>query len=75
VTDNTTTGGEDHGQVTAATREAERREAQMPADPGPMPTPEEEAAAEQNSVDPAVAQAEKEATERGANQKGEGRLP
>ena len=51
------------------------REAQMPADAGQMPTPEEEAAAEQNDVDPAVARAEKEATERGANQKGEGRLP
>jgi len=75
VTDNTTTGGDDLAKVTAATREAERREAQMPADAGPMPTPEEEAAAEQNTVDPAVAEAEKEATERGANQKGEGRLP
>jgi hypothetical protein len=74
VTDNTTNGG-DQAKVTAATREAERREAQMPADAGPMPTPEEEAAAEQNTVDPAVAQAEKEATERGANLKGEGRLP
>lgn len=75
MTDNTTTGGDDRAKVTAATREAERREAQMPADAGAMPTPEEEAAAEQNDVDPAVAQAEKEATERGANQKGEGRLP
>lgn len=74
MTDNTT-GGDDLAKVTAATREAERREAQMPADAGPMPTPEEEAAAEQNDVDPAVAQAEREATERGANQKGEGRLP
>lgn len=75
MTDNTTNGGDDLAKVTAATREAERREAQMPADAGAMPTPEEEAAAEQNSVDPAVAQAEKEAAERGANQKGEGRLP
>lgn len=60
--------------VSAATREAERREAMMPADAGPMPTPDEEAAAEQNDVDPEVARAEKEATERGARQKGEGRI-
>ena len=75
MTDNTTNASDDRAQVSEATREAERREAQMPADAGPMPTPEEEAAAEQNTVDPAVAQAEKEATERGANLKGEGRLP
>lgn len=75
MTDNTTSTGDDRARISEATREAERREAQMPADAGPMPTPEEEAAAEQNDVDPAVAAAEKEATERGANQKGEGRLP
>lgn len=62
-------------KVSPETRDAERREAQMPADAGPMPTAEEEAAAEKNTVDPAVAAAEKEATERGANQKGEGRIP
>ena len=75
MTDNTTNASDDRAKVSEATREAERREAQMPADAGPMPTPEEEAAAEQNTVDPAVAQAEKEATERGANLKGEGQLP
>jgi hypothetical protein len=75
VTDQTNTSGDETTPVSEATREAERREAQMPADAGQMPTPEEEAAAEQNDVDPAVARAEKEATERGANQKGEGRLP
>lgn len=74
MTDQTNTSG-DKTPVSEATREAERREAQMPADAGQMPTPEEEAAAEQNDVDPAVARAEKEAAERGANQKGEGRLP
>ena len=74
MTDQTSTSG-DQTPVSEATREAERREAQMPADAGQMPTPEEEAAAEQNDVDPAVARAEKEAAERGANQKGEGRLP
>ncbi len=65
----------DTTRVSDETRQAERREAQMPADAGRMPTPAEEQAAEQNDVDPAVAQAEKEATERGANQKGEGRIP
>ena len=74
MTDHDTTPGEPLAKVSEATKAAERREAQMPADPGPMPTPDEEAAAEQNSVDPAVAAAEKEATERGANQKGEGRI-
>jgi hypothetical protein len=62
-------------KVSAETREAERREATMPADAGQMPTAEEEAAAEKHDLDPAVAAAEKEAYERGANQKGEGRLP
>ena len=75
MTDQTNTSGDEKTPVSEATRAAERREAQMPADAGQMPTPEEEAAAEQNDVDPAVARAEKEATERGANQKGEGRLP
>ena len=62
-------------KVSEETRQAERREATMPADAGPMPTAEEEAAADRNELDPAVAAAEKEAYERGANQKGEGRLP
>ena len=61
--------------VSEETKAAERREAMMPADAGPMPTIDEEAAAEQHDVDPAVAKAEKESTERGARQKGEGRLP
>jgi hypothetical protein len=60
--------------VTKETREAERREAQMPADAGPEPTPEEAEAADRNTVDPEVAKAEKEATERGARVQGEGRI-
>lgn len=64
----------DRTTVSQETREAERREAQMPADAGPMPTLEEESAADELEVDPAVAAAEKEATERGANVKGEGRI-
>ena len=62
-------------RVSDETRAAERKEATMPADSGPEPTPEEAEAAERNSVDPDVAAAEKEATERGANAKGEGRIP
>ena len=60
--------------VSEETREAERREAMMPADPGPEPTAEEAEAAERNTVDPDVAKAEKESAERGARQKGEGRI-
>lgn len=57
-----------------ATRDAEHRDEQASASAGKMPTPDEERAAEQNAVDPAVAAAEKEATERGARQHGEGRI-
>ena len=68
------TPGDEMTRISAETREAERREAMMPADAGPEPTPEEAAAAEQNDVDPAVAAANKEAIERGADLKGEGRI-
>jgi hypothetical protein len=61
-------------RVSDETRAAERKEATMPADAGPMPTAEEDEAAERNTVDPDVAEAEKEATERGARAKGEGRI-
>jgi hypothetical protein len=71
----TTPADDERTRVSAETREAERREAMMPADAGPEPTPEEAEAAERNDVDPDVARAEKEATERGANAKGEGRIP
>jgi hypothetical protein len=60
--------------VSKATRDAERREATMPADPGPEPTADEAAAAERNTVDPEVAREAKEAGERGARQQGEGRI-
>jgi hypothetical protein len=58
-----------------ATREEETREAQVPPGATEAPTPEEERAAEKNSLDPEVAEHEKEMTERGARQTGEGRLP
>jgi hypothetical protein len=57
------------------TREAERAEAEQHASAGRMPTPEEEAAADHNQPDEEVAEHEREMAERGAHQKGEGRLP
>jgi hypothetical protein len=74
VSEQDKTSDERMTRVSDETREAERREAHMPADAGSMPTPEEAEAAERNDVDPAVAKAEKEATERGAKAKGEGRI-
>ncbi|MEA3075227.1 MAG: hypothetical protein QOF60_135 [Actinomycetota bacterium] len=74
MTDQDTTAAADSARVTKATREAERREATMPADAGPEPTADEAAAAEGNDVDPEVAKANKEAVERGADVKGEGRI-
>ncbi|HEX7167643.1 MAG TPA: hypothetical protein VF230_11750 [Acidimicrobiales bacterium] len=68
------TPGDEMTRVDDATREEERREATVPASAGRGPTAEEEAAAEQNDVDPAVAQANKEAVERGASLEGEGRI-
>jgi hypothetical protein len=59
---------------TSATREAERHEAQTPPGPDRPPTPEEEAAAPTELTDEQRAH-EREMLERGANQKGEGRIP
>jgi hypothetical protein len=58
------------------TRAAEASDAKQKAEPDDMPTKEEEAAAERaGDVDPEVAEHYKEMAERGADQKGEGRLP
>jgi hypothetical protein len=57
------------------TREAERADAQTQAAPDRMPTPEEEQLAESLEVDPDAAEHYEEMAERGANQKGEGRIP
>lgn len=57
------------------TRDAERAEAEVHAQPDRLPTPEEEAKAEENELDPEVAEHEREMLERGAEQRGEGRLP
>ena len=57
------------------TRAAEREEARTPAGADREPTEDEEKLAERTNPDPEVAEHEKEMAERGANQKGEGRLP
>jgi len=57
------------------TRAVEREDAQTSAAPDRMPTPEEEAIADDLELDPEVAEHEREMAERGAHQEGEGRLP
>jgi hypothetical protein len=59
----------------AETRDAEREEAAAEHAPDRAPTREEEEAAERNSLDPETEAHAKEMAERGANQKGEGRVP
>jgi hypothetical protein len=61
-------------KISDATKAADRHDAELKGDSDRMPTPEEEAAAEQNRLDPNAARAYKEAAERGANQRGEGRI-
>jgi len=64
----------DRTKPDAETRAAERQEADAPHEPDRAPTPDEEAVAETLELDPEVAQHEKEMAERGAKQKGEGRI-
>lgn len=59
----------------AETRNAERGEASAPHDADRAPTKEEEAAAEGNALEPETTEHFEEMAERGANQKGEGRVP
>jgi len=63
----------DHTGPTDPTRQSEVRAAHAEHAPGRDPTPDEERAAERNQADPQVAEHYQEMTERGANQKGEGR--
>jgi hypothetical protein len=60
---------------TAETRAAERDEAQTTGHADREPTPEEQRRADELKLDPDVAEHEKEMGERGAKQKGEGRIP
>ncbi len=65
-----------HTEPSGTTQAAEEAEARMHAAPDELPTPEEEAAAERaEGIDPDVERNYEEAIERGARQKGEGRLP
>ncbi len=57
------------------TRAAEREEAEQPAGADRMPTEDEERLAEEHKVNESVAEHEEEMLERGANQRGEGRVP
>jgi hypothetical protein len=59
----------------AETRAAEREEAGQAAGADRAPTPEEERLAETHPVDRNAAEHEQEMNERGAKQRGEGRLP
>jgi hypothetical protein len=61
-------------KLSDATHEADRRDAQAEHGAPQVPTPEEEAAAESNTVSDATREGYKEMLERGANQKGEGRI-
>ena len=65
---------ESNQHVTSETREADRKAMHQQADAGPMPTAEEERAAEKNDVDPEVARNEAEFNTMAANVKGEGRI-
>jgi hypothetical protein len=57
------------------THEADRRDAMKSGEADRMPTPEEEELAEEHPLNPETAEHEKEMAERGAHQKGEGRIP
>ncbi len=65
----------DRTNPSRATRDEEAREAHVPPGATENPTAEEERLAESNRLDPEVAEHEREMTERGAHQKGEGRVP
>ena len=64
----------DRERPTDATRAAEREDAERHAGPDRMPTEDEERAAEDQTIDDDVREHEKEMAERGARQKGEGRI-
>ncbi len=60
---------------TDRTKESERAEASAQHAADRMPTPDEEAAAEQLPESPEAAEHFREMAERGAHQQGEGRVP
>jgi hypothetical protein len=64
----------DHERPTKNTKATEKEDAAVKAGADRMPTEEEEQLAEQHQVDQDVAEHAEEMYERGANQKGEGRV-
>ena len=62
-------------KISDETKAADRADAQAAHEPDRMPTPDEERKAEEHDLDPEAAENYKEMAERGANQKGEGRVP
>ena len=65
----------DQEKITQATKDAERQEAKTDHEPDRMPTSEEEQAAERAGGPSEETRKDyKEMAERGANQKGEGRI-
>jgi hypothetical protein len=63
----------DHTTPSDVTRAEEAEQASKSHDAGRGPTPEEEAAADGNTVDPATREGYEEMLERGAHQQGEGK--
>ena len=61
-------------KISDATRAADRADAQAAHEPDRMPTDEESAKAEQHELDPNAAAHYEEMAERGAKQRGEGRI-
>jgi len=65
----------EHTKPDPQTREADRAAVDAPHEAGPEPTAEEDRAAAKGDFSPDTAEHYEEATERGANQQGEGRIP
>jgi hypothetical protein len=65
----------EHTRPNDRTRAAEEVEARTPSHADREPTEDEEKLAERTELDPEVAEHYEEMAERGAHQKGEGRLP
>lgn len=66
--------GDREPKISDATKAADRADAQAAHEPDRMPTDEESMLAEQHDVDPNAAAHYEEMAERGANQRGEGRI-
>jgi hypothetical protein len=73
--ENAVTTPDDHTRPSDKTRDIEAEDARTTAHADREPTAEEEKVADGLELDPKVSEHEQEMAERGANQKGEGRLP